>query len=69
MTTPPEIKVDINNGIDRWVFVGTGKLYDETDLAITQVQTMYAFRDGTASVPWALPATPIERTRPPESTE
>jgi Tfp pilus tip-associated adhesin PilY1 len=61
VTTPPEIKIDINNGIDRWVFVGTGKLYDETDLAVTQVQTMYAFRDGTASGPWALPATPIEQ--------
>jgi type IV pilus assembly protein PilY1 len=61
VTTPPEIKIDVNNGIDRWVFVGTGKLYDETDLAITQVQTMYAFRDGTASGPWALPATPIEQ--------
>jgi type IV pilus assembly protein PilY1 len=61
VTTPPEIKIDVNNGIDRWVFVGTGKLYDQTDLAITQVQTMYAIRDGTASAPWALPATPIEQ--------
>ena len=61
VTTPPEIKIDVSNGIDRWVFVGTGKLYDETDLAITQVQTMYAFRDGTASAPWALPATPIQQ--------
>jgi type IV pilus assembly protein PilY1 len=62
VTTPPEIKIDVNNGIDRWVFVGTGKLYDETDLADHQQQTMYAFRDGTASAPWALPATPLDRT-------
>jgi type IV pilus assembly protein PilY1 len=62
VTTPPEIKIDLNNGIDRWVFVGTGKLYDESDLADNQLQTMYAFRDGTASAPWALPATPVDRT-------
>jgi type IV pilus assembly protein PilY1 len=62
VTTPPEIKIDLNNGIDRWVFVGTGKLLDESDLLDTQPQTMYAFRDGTASAPWALPATPIDRT-------
>ena len=61
VTTPPEIKIDINNGIDRWVFIGTGKLYDQSDLADHQPQTMYAFRDGTASGPWALPATPIDR--------
>ncbi|TMH09094.1 MAG: hypothetical protein E6H67_00075, partial [Betaproteobacteria bacterium] len=52
VTTPPEIKIDVSNGIDRWVFVGTGKLYDESDLADSQLQTMYAFRDGTASAPW-----------------
>jgi type IV pilus assembly protein PilY1 len=62
VTTPPEIKIDMNNGIDRWVFVGTGKLYDDTDLADNQLQTMYGFRDGTAQAPWALPATPIDRT-------
>jgi type IV pilus assembly protein PilY1 len=62
VTTPPEIKIDVSNGIDRWVFVGTGKLYDQSDLADTQQQTMYAFRDGTASAPLALPATPIDRT-------
>jgi len=64
VTTPPEIKIDVSNGIDRWVFVGTGKLYDESDLADSQLQTMYAFRDGTASAPWVLPATPVDRTTP-----
>jgi type IV pilus assembly protein PilY1 len=61
VTTPPEIKIDVNNGIDRWVFVGTGKLYDDTDLADTQLQTFYAIRDGTASTPSALPGTPVSR--------
>jgi type IV pilus assembly protein PilY1 len=51
VTTPPQIEIDIQNGVDRWVFVGTGKLYHQTDLGDTQTQTMYAFRDGTAALP------------------
>jgi type IV pilus assembly protein PilY1 len=51
VTTPPQIEVDVTNGTDRWVFVGTGKLYHQTDLASTQIQTMYAIRDGTNSTP------------------
>jgi type IV pilus assembly protein PilY1 len=61
VTTPPEIKIDITNGIDRWVFVGTGKLYDDSDLADAQQQTLYALRDGTADAPWPLPGTPLDR--------
>ena len=55
VTTPPNIEVDASNGIDRWVFVGTGKLYDDSDLTNHQVQTMYAFRDGTQTAPLAFP--------------
>ncbi len=55
VTTPPQIEVDASNGVDRWVFVGTGKLYDDSDLADPQVQTMYAFRDGTQTAPLAFP--------------
>ncbi|HZQ61836.1 MAG TPA: PilC/PilY family type IV pilus protein, partial [Casimicrobiaceae bacterium] len=51
VTTPPQIEVDVVNGVDRWVFVGTGKLYDASDLANNQIQTMYAIRDGTSSTP------------------
>ncbi len=51
VTTPPQIEIDIQNGVDRWVFVGTGKLYHESDLANTQTQSLYAIRDGTATVP------------------
>ncbi len=51
VTTAPQIEVDIANGIDRWVFVGTGKLLHEDDLTNTEVQTMYAIRDGTTSKP------------------
>jgi type IV pilus assembly protein PilY1 len=66
VTTPPQIEIDIANGIDRWVFIGTGRLLDDTDLTTpsiaNQVQTFYAIRDGTASTPltpW--PAT-LDRT-------
>ena len=49
ITTAPQIEVDLNNGIDRFVFIGTGRLLDTSDLtnpATPQVQTMYAIRDG-----------------------
>ncbi len=51
VTTPPQIEIDVTNGVDRWVFVGTGKLYHESDLSNMQIQTMYAIRDGTTTVP------------------
>ncbi len=38
VTTPPQIEIDITNDIDRWVFVGTGKLYDPSDLTNTQIR-------------------------------
>ncbi|HKW81792.1 MAG TPA: PilC/PilY family type IV pilus protein [Casimicrobiaceae bacterium] len=67
VTTPPQIEIDISNGIDRWVFVGTGRLLDDLDLTTAsiadQIQTMYAFRDGTVAAPitpW--PATLQPRT-------
>ncbi len=50
VTTAPQIEIDLNNGIDRYVFIGTGRLLDEDDLTNPvpeQQQTMYAFRDGT----------------------
>jgi len=50
VTTAPQIEVDVNNGVDRYVFIGTGRLLDATDLttpASPQTQTMYAIRDGT----------------------
>ena len=44
-------EVDIVNGADRWVFVGTGRLLDESDLSDDQIQSFYAFRDGTQKIP------------------
>ena len=55
VTTPPQIEVDLANGIDRWVFIGTGRLLDDTDISDTtianQKQTFYAIRDGTTTTP------------------
>ena len=54
VTTAPQIEIDINNGVDRFVFIGTGRLLDPTDLTTPspeQQQTMYAIRDGTLDSP------------------
>ncbi len=56
ITTPPQIEVDIANGVDRWVFVGTGRLLDDADLQSTATQTMYAIRDGTYATPKTIAA-------------
>ena len=56
VTTAPQIEIDFANGIDRYVFIGTGQLLDETDLTVpspAQRQTLYAFRDGTLATPLA----------------
>jgi type IV pilus assembly protein PilY1 len=50
ITTAPQIEIDINNGVDRYVFIGTGRLLDTSDFTTpspAQMQTMYAIRDGT----------------------
>ncbi len=50
VTTAPQIEIDVNNGVDRYVFIGTGRLLHNDDLttpASPQTQTMYAIRDGT----------------------
>jgi len=52
VTTAPQIEIDLNNGVDRYVFIGTGRLLDNSDLTSPsppQTQTMYAIRDGTLS--------------------
>jgi type IV pilus assembly protein PilY1 len=55
VTTPPQIEVDLVNGVDRWVFVGHGRLLDDTDLTDPKIddqqQTLYAIRDGTGVSP------------------
>ncbi len=54
VTTAPQIEIDYNNGIDRYVFIGTGKLLDTSDLVVPpppQPQTFYAIRDGVLTAP------------------
>ena len=54
VTTAPQIEIDFANGVDRYVFIGTGRLLDVTDLttpATPQAQTMYAIRDDKLDTP------------------
>jgi type IV pilus assembly protein PilY1 len=62
ITTGIRIEVDPANNTDRWVFVGTGKLLDQTDMSSTQRQTMYAIKDGTVNTPSTIGAQPITRS-------
>jgi len=62
ITTGPEIEIDLNNGVDRFVFIGTGRLLDAEDLTIPspeQIQTMYAIRDGSLDTPLPAASLPI----------
>lgn len=63
ITTAPRIELNYDStgtGTRRWVFVGTGKFLDSSDLTDTQTQTMYALRDGTGVSPNPI-STPITR--------
>lgn len=54
ITTAPQIEIDLNNGVDRWVFFGSGRLLHADDLTIPtpeQIETFYAVRDGTITAP------------------
>ena len=62
VTTAPQIEIDLNNGIDRYVFFGTGRLLDTSDLTnpvIPQPQTMYAIRDGSLTAILPVGSLPI----------
>ncbi|HET7331732.1 pilus assembly protein [Dyella sp.] len=64
ITTAPRVEESLSsNGLAilRWVFVGTGKFLDITDLTDTQQQTMYALRDGSGSTP-STSGLPLKRT-------
>jgi type IV pilus assembly protein PilY1 len=64
ITTAPRVELDLNAtalGTRRWVFVGTGKALDVSDLSSTQQQTMYALRDGDANAP-STTGLPISRS-------
>lgn len=66
ITTAPQIEIDVDD-VSRWVFIGTGKLLDNTDMSDSQQQTMYAFRDGSKSTPSTLSG-PLTRANLTEVT-
>lgn len=62
ITTGVRIEIDQNNNVDRYLFVGTGKLLDQPDLTDTSiVNTMYVIRDGTRTAPDPAPSPPYSR--------
>ena len=62
ITTGVRIEIDQNNNVDRYLFVGTGKLLDQPDLVDTSViNTFYVIKDGTWTVPEPAPAVPYSR--------
>ncbi len=62
VTTGVRIEIDQNNNVDRYIFVGTGRLLDQPDMTDTSVySSMYVIRDGTRTTPDAAPATPWSR--------
>lgn len=63
ITSGVRIEIDQNNNVDRYLFVGTGKLLDQPDLTDTSMtNTMYVIKDGTRTAPDPAPATPYSRT-------
>lgn len=71
ITTAPRIAETVDStglGTLRWVFVGTGKFLDTSDLANTQTQTFYALRDGTGATP-STTSLPITRSALQDDTD
>jgi type IV pilus assembly protein PilY1 len=56
ITTPPVPAIDFNTG-KRFVFVGTGRLLDETDIVSNQEQSFYTIIDGTSRNFYTTPTT------------
>ena len=62
ITTGIRIEVDQNNNVDRYLFVGTGKLLGKADLTDNTVtNSLYVIRDGTRTAPDPAPASPYTR--------
>jgi type IV pilus assembly protein PilY1 len=62
ITTGIRIEIDQNNNVDRYLFIGTGKLLGPSDIADASVtNSLYVIRDGTRTAAEAAPATPYSR--------
>ncbi len=63
ITSGVRIEIDQNNNVDRYLFVGTGKLLDQADLTDTSLtNTLYVIKDGNRNTPDPVPATPYSRS-------
>jgi type IV pilus assembly protein PilY1 len=62
ITSGVRIEIDQNNSVDRYLFVGTGKLLDQPDLSDNSViNSFYVIKDGTWTTPDPAPAVPYSR--------
>ena len=62
ITTGVRIEIDQNNNVDRYLFVGTGRLLGKPDLTDNSVtNTLYVIKDGTRTAPEPAPSTPYSR--------
>lgn len=66
ITIEPKVEIG-DNGADRWVFVGTGKLLASSDLATADQQSFYAFRDGSLTRAYGGAPLPSNQTALPSS--
>jgi type IV pilus assembly protein PilY1 len=63
ITTGVRIEIDQTNNVDRYLFVGTGKLLGPADITSNTVRnSLYVIRDGTRTTPEPAPATPYGRS-------
>ena len=63
ITSGVRVEIDQNNNVDRYLFVGTGKLLDQADLTDNSIlNTLYVIKDGNRNAPEPAPATPYSRT-------
>jgi len=70
ITTGIRIEIDLNRSHlpDRYLFIGTGKMLDKSDIdssdprSHAETNSLYVIKDGTRSTPGAAPATPYSRT-------
>jgi len=62
ITTGVRVEIDQNNNVDRYLFVGTGKLLDLPDVNDASViNSLYVIKDGTRTAAGPVPATPYSR--------
>jgi type IV pilus assembly protein PilY1 len=63
ITSGVRIEIDQNNNVDRYLFVGTGKLLDQPDLTDTSItNSLYVIKDGNRNTPEPAPGTPYSRS-------